>query len=158
MTKDTPKLPIMHQFDVHAAQAAEDKLSMQEKGFFTPDVYFPNNPEGLWAAQELNRYIKKMGYDSEIALDSVDVNGRGLCQVLNVGKIPQAFLEDIKDFLTMREAQQQKGSLALFIVENGHHKVTHQTTMMAAFENMNNGRARGKSGGNGGIPVKRYAP
>lgn len=137
---------VKHQFEVNAAQAAEDKKSMQEHGFYTPDIYFRNNPEGLWAAQELNRYIKKMGYDAEIAIDPVDSKAHGLCQHLKVGKIPQAFLEDIKDFLSMRETQQKKANLALWMDENGTRKQTHETAMMAAFQNMKTAPRRGKSG------------
>ena len=137
---------IKHKFEVHAAQAAEDKRSMQEHGFYTPDIYFRNNPEGLWAAQELNRYIRKMGYDSEIAIDTVDSKTHGACQHLKVGKIPQAFLEDIKDFLSMREAQQKKASLALRIDENGTCKPTHETAMMVAFQGLKTKRNGPKQG------------
>ncbi len=136
---------IRHQFESQAAQASRDKLAMEEQGFFTPDIYFRNNPEGLWVAQELNRYIRKMGYDSEISLDPVPSKNHGLCQHLKVGKIPQSFLEDIKDFLSMREAQQGVSSLALWMNENGHMKQNHETSMMAAFRNMKPLKRPGKS-------------
>ena len=143
---------IQHQFEVQAAQAARDKQAMEDQGFFTPDIFFRNNPEGLWAAQELNRYIRKMGYDSEIALDPVESKAHGFCQHLKVGKIPQLFLEDIKDFLSMREVEQNTAPLALWMNENGHMKQTHETTMMMAFQNVKPIRRHGKSGdGSGGI-------
>lgn len=139
MTKEIYGTLIKHEFEVHAAQAAEDKVSMEAQGFFTPDVYFKNNPEGLWAAHELHRYINKMGYDSEIALDPVVHEKHGACLQLMIGIIPQNFMEDIKDFITMREAQQGKDKIVLWLDHNGHFKQTQETVMMAAFKQIKKG-------------------
>ncbi len=146
MSKEIYGTLIKHEFEVNAAQAAEDKVAIEAQGHFAPDVYFANNPDGLWAAHQLNRYIKKMGYDAEIALDNVDTKSYGPCLHLKVGIIPQAFLEDIKDFMSMREVQQGKAGFALWMDDNGHYKQTRETVMMAAFKDMKTGQRRGKSG------------
>ena len=134
MTKEIYGTLIKHDFDVQAAQAAEDKVAIEAQGYFAPDIFYKNDPEGLWAAHELNRYIRKMGYDAEIALDPIENRTHGSCLHLKVGRIPQAFLEDIKDFVTMREVQQGKDKLVLWMDENGHYKQNHETAMMAAFK------------------------
>ncbi len=146
MSKEIYGTLIKHEFEVNAAQAAEDRVAMEARGYFAPDIYFANNPDGLWAAHELNRYINKMGYDAEIALDNVDLKSHGSCLHLKVGIIPQAFLEDIKDYMSMREVQRGKMGFALWMDDNGRHKQTHETTMMAAFKGMKTGQRRGKSG------------
>lgn len=134
---------IKHEFEVNAAQAAEDKAAIEAQGHFAPDIYFSNNPEGLWAAHELNRYIRKMGYSAEIALDPVDIKSQGLCLHLKVGTIPQGFLEDIKDYMTMREVERGKIGFALWMNDNGYYKQTHETAMMAAFKDIKNRRGGG---------------
>ena len=136
MTKDIYGTLIKHEFEVQAAQAAEDKVAIEAQGYFAPDFFYKNNPEGLWAAHELSRYIRKMGYDAEIALDPVEHRKHGACLQLMVGIVPQAFLEDIKDFISMREAQLGKDKMVLWMEENGHYKQSHETTMMVAFQQL----------------------
>ena len=148
---------IKHHFEVNAAQAVQDKQSMEDAGYYTPNIYFSNDPEGLWSANELKRFIKKMGYDAEIAIDPVQNKTYGHCQLLQVGKIPQTFLEDIKDFISMREAQLKKGSFALWIEQNGQLKRTGETAMMEAFKNIKVSQSRRKSG-DGGVKPGMDAP
>lgn len=136
MTKDIYGTLIKHEFEVNAAQAAEDKVAIEAQGYFAPDVYFSHNPDGLWAAHELCRYIKKMGYDAEIALDTVETKTHKNCLHLMVGVVPQTFLEDIKDYISMREVERGKASFALWMDDNGHYKKNHETAMMAAFKDI----------------------
>ncbi|HEY0901113.1 MAG TPA: hypothetical protein VGD95_03210 [Micavibrio sp.] len=146
MTKEIYGTLIKHEFEVHAAQAAEDKVAIEAQGYFAPDVFYKNNPEGLWAAHELSRYIRKMGYDAEIALDPIEDKKHGSCLHLQVGIVPQNFLEDIKDFISMREIQQGKDKLVLFMADNGHYKQNHETTMMTAFKQLKAEKGRDNPG------------
>lgn len=132
MTDNNNKLKLMHPFELHAAQAVVDIKSMEE-GSFTPDIYFTDGPQGLWAANKLRRYIIKMGYQAEIALDPVTTR-HGACQHLKVGRIPESFLYDIKHFMSVEEIHQKKAHYCVQMDDNGKFKTTAETAMWHAFE------------------------
>jgi len=142
MSDNPLKKMLKHPFEIHASQATEDAAAMEEDGYFTPDLYFNNTPDGLWSATTLRRFIVKMGYAAEVALDPVQTKKAGLCLKLEVGQIPQHFLEDIKDFMTMREAETGKPHFCLWMDENGCTKGTDQTAMWHAFQSLKKGGAK----------------
>ena len=132
MSEQSLKGAIKHPFEVRAAQAVEDIKSMEE-GFFTPDIYFTNGPKGLWAAHQLRGYIIRMGYQAEVDIDTVGVDGIS-CLHLKVGKIPEQFLQDIKDFMSTEEVLKKKTHYCVRMVDNGQFKKNAETAMWHAFK------------------------
>ena len=127
---------------------------MEEEGFYTPDFYYPFTPLGIWDAQFLLRFIRKMGYEAEFALDPVEVKGGTFFHVLHVGKIPQAFMEDIKDFISGYEISNSRDGTCPKVVNNGVFKHNAETAMMRAFRELESQKR--KDSGNGG--VVRHVP
>lgn len=141
MSEDTAKALLKHPFAVHAAQAAEDTISYDKQGFFTPDIYFTNDPKGLWAANNLRRYIVKMGYQAEIALDPVAIKGRVDSWVLlAVGQIPENFLDDIKNYMSIEEIATKTAAYCVQMNDNGQRKKTAETAMFHALQGIKSGQ------------------
>lgn len=133
-------------FETRLAQSAQDKLVLEEEGYFTPDVYFPDEAQGLWRAENMRRYIIKRGYSAEIDLDRPVLmagNQRQSTVHLIVGRIPQEFLQDIKDFASTEERPTGCPQYYLAIRDNGVSKQTAETAMMQAFQALD-GKSRQK--------------
>ena len=141
MSEDNYKTYLKHPFAINAAQRVEDKISYKNQGFFTPDIYFTNGRNGLWAANNLRRYIVKMGYQAEIGIDPVKIPGRGVDSILlKVGQIPEQFLDDIKNFMSIEEISSKKANYCVQMDDNGQRKENAETAMFHALKVLKNGQ------------------
>ncbi len=135
MTNDVDKPYLKHAYAVQASQRLEDKVVFEKDGYFTPEIYFTNGRNGLWNAHMLRGFIVRMGYQAEIDISPAKIPGRGVEGiVLKVGQIPARALDDIKDFMSIKEIETNKAHFCVQMDENGVARPNAETAMFHAFK------------------------